>query len=288
MSAIFKPVSRSLSLLVLAILLVTNGTAKSIAPPNQPHKSFVIISEKLMDTLSIEVILPQGYGENPNKMYNSMYVLDAHYFFDADEGTLDFLLERGEGMTNIVKKLTDSKDIPPTILIGIGYTERQRHSFTMGKVDAFHAFFREDLIPRIESEFRASKKPYDRLLFGYSASAHFSTYVLLNDARYKTDTFGKFISISGVYGTKTETYKLEEDLAKAEDTELLSGKSLFIGIGGLDAKLALLKAHREFVKKLVDRKYKGVNLRSTEFQNHGHYDVPEFAFEEGLKWIFRE
>ena len=254
---------------------------------NQPPTSFSIKSKKLNSIITIEIALPEGYNENSNKKYNSIYLLDANYYFDENEGTLDFLLQRGDGMKNIVKRLTENGDIPPSILIGIKYSEHQRGLFTMSNVDKFYEFFSEELIPKIDSVFRAKKSANDRLLFGYSGSAHFSTYALMSDVKQKKQTFNKFISISGVYNKNTQTYKLEEELAQTKNNKLFKGKSLFIAIGDSDPKTELLNAHREFSEKFSARNYTRFKLLNTEFEGRGHYDVPEFAFEEALKWIYK-
>lgn len=267
----------------------TNITSnKKSNTSNHTIVSYSILSEILKDTLTIEIALPVGYENNIDKEYNTIYLLDANYFFDEFEGSLDFLLKRGEGMTNIVKRLTESGDIPPSILIGIGYTEQQRSLFTMNEVSNFYDFLSKELIPYIESRLRASKSINDRLLFGYSGSAHFSTYVLLQDANKKQQTFNKFISISGVYKERTKVYNLEEKLSSDNNQNVFAGKRLFMGIGDRDPKKELLNAHRIFTKKLVNRGYSNFRLFNTEFTGRGHYDIPEIGFEEGLKWMFKK
>jgi enterochelin esterase-like enzyme len=252
------------------------------------YHNFSISSQKLQDNISIEIALPEEYDEFPNKEYTSIYLLDANYFFDEAPGTLDEYLERGEGMTKIVQSLTVNGKIPPPILIGIGYTEDQRDKFTMDDVTNFYKFFTDELIPEIESKFRVSKSGKDRVLFGYSSSAHFSTYALLYDVYTGVETFNKFISISGDYDSSLATYKLEEKIFKELNTNIFSGRSLFIAIGTDDPKVELLNAHRAFTEKLMSRGYTDFKLNSTEFSGKGHYDIPEFAFSEGLIRLFSD
>lgn len=252
------------------------------------YHNFSFLSQILQDRISIEIALPKEYDEYPNKEYTSIYLLDANYFFDEAPGTLDEYLERGEGMTKIVQSLTENGIIFPSILIGIGYTEDQRMKFTIEDVANFHKFFVDELIPEMESKYRVRKSGKDRVLFGYSGSAHFSTYALLYDVYIGAETFTKFISISGLYDSSLETYKLEEKIFGELETNAFAGRSLFIAIGADDPKLALLNAHRVFAKKLTNRGYMDFKLKSTEFSGKGHYDVPEFAFSEGMIWLFSE
>ncbi len=252
------------------------------------YYNFPLSSQKLQDSVYIEIALPEEYDEFLNKEYTSIYLLDANYFFDEAPGTLDEYLVRGEGMTKIVQSLTEKGKIPPSILIGIDYTEEQRMKFTIEDVVNFYAFFTDELIPEIESKFRVGKSGKDRVLFGYSGSAHFSTYALLHDVYTGAETFTKFISISGVYDSSLETYKLEEKIFRELETNAFAGRSLFIAIGEDDPKVELLNAHRAFTEKLTSRGYTDFKLTSTEFSEKGHYDIPEFAFSEGLIWLFSE
>ena len=263
-------------------------TVESITTPAPTCADFEIASQKVASHLSIKISLPQEYEDYPNKEYTSIYLLDANYFFDESPGTLDDFLERGTGMTNIVQTLTDNGDIPPSILIGIGYSEEQRNTFTMNQTANFYAFFINELIPEIESRCRVSKSGTDRILFGYSGSAHFSTFALMQDTYTGVETFNKFISISGVYDSYQKAVQLEETIFQELDATAFSGKTLFIAIGADDPKTQLLNAHRAFTEKLIGRDYADFNLYSTEFEGKGHYDIPEFAFSEGLIWAFSD
>jgi len=250
---------------------------------------FPFSSQKLEDDLTIQIALPAGYEESPDVEYDSIYLLDANYFFTAT-GTLDYLMTvRGAGMAQIVQDLIRDEKIPPSILIGIGYTEAQRSRFTMGsKVEAFYEFFTDELIPEIESRFRVSTSAQDRLLFGYSGSAQFSTYVLIHEASTETETFNKFISISGVYDRYQVLYRPAEAIFQGSDTDVFAGKSLFIAVGTDDPKTQLVNAHRAFTEELASREYADFRLYHTEFEGKGHYDLPEFAFAEAMIWMFGE
>ncbi len=237
--------------------------------------------------LSIKIALPEDYEDFPDKEYTSVYLLDASYFF-GETGSLDYLIERREGMAKIVQNRIQDEKIPPVILIGIGYTEEQRMELTTRDVVEFYEFFTDELIPQIESECRVGKSGKDRILYGYSASAHFSTFALMQDVYTGVETFNKFISISGVYESYRPAVKLEEKIFQELDQHAFSGKTLFIVVGASDPKQDLLRAHRAFTKKLRGREYVDLRLNSKEFSGKGHYDIPELAFEQGLIWAFDE
>jgi enterochelin esterase-like enzyme len=263
-------------------------TSEEFVTMGSQCKNFSIESSILEAELTIEIALPNSQSARDEGNLNSIYLLDANYFFDDKEGTLDFLLERGPGMTHIVQSLMDEKKIPASVLIGIDYSENQRIQFTSLNVDDFYQFFTDELIPQIESRCPVNQSSFDRLLFGYSGSAHFSTYALLKDVILGVETFNKVISISGVYEPTSSAFQLEEALGESASTQGFGGKSMFIAIGSQDPKSELLNDHRIFAEKLVDRNYNNFRLLSKEFEGKGHYDIPEIAFEEALIWIYAQ
>lgn len=295
-----------LILLPLVIVSCAQTTNVTLAPPISPTatprptiaptatlpppacENFNISSEKVRGNIEIEIALPEGYGSSGNSAYTSIYLLDANYFFDEFEGSLDYLLERGEGMINIVQSLSGEGKIPPSLLIGIGYSETNRSNYTQIDIENFYAFFAEELIPEIEARCDVGQTGSDRVLFGYSSSAHFSTYVLLYDVYTNTETFSKFISISGVYDKTQKVSKFEEQLFEELGATSFDDRSLFMAIGADDPKSELADAHSAFAGLLTSRGYRDFNLYITEFPELGHYDIPEFAFSEGLIWVFSE
>lgn len=185
-------------------------------------------------------------------------------------------------MANIVRSLTQQGKIPATILIGIGYTEEQRSRFTLDEPDQFYEFFRKELIPAMESRYRVGLSSLDRLLFGYSGSAHFSTYALFADIVNQIETFHRFVSISGVYFPDMAAVQLEEKCSQEHGSLSFSGRELYLAIGEDDPKTELLESHRKFSSKLASRNYQDLVLFTREFPGKGHYDIPEFAFREAL------
>lgn len=281
---------------ILPILLLfapSCSSSSSVAPPEEEPpapvescRKFSIYSNNVGSTLSVEIALPEGYATAPDDDYPSIYLLDANYFFDGAPGTLDELLERGPGMTRVLRDLTAAGDVPPSILVGIGYSEEQRMALTIEDVDAFLGFFTDELIPGIESRCRVKESAQDRVLFGYSASAHFSSYVLFHDVYTGASTFDKVISISGLYMDFRPATVMEEQIHEEMDASAFSGRELFMAVGSEDGNTGLLDTHRVFTEKLSGRGYEGFRLQTLEFTDKGHYDIPEYAFGIGLAWIF--
>jgi hypothetical protein len=91
-----------------------------------------------------------------------------------------------------------------------------------------------------------------------------------------------------VYDRYQPVYALEEEIFQELDKNVFAGKSLFIAVGADDPKSKLLNDHRAFTEKLISRGYTNFRLYSTEFPGKGHYDIPEFAFAEGMIRMFDE
>lgn len=230
--------------------------------------------------LSIKIALPTNYKLSEN--FVSIYLLDANYFF-TKSGTLDYLIHNEEGMTAITSRLIENEVIPQAVLIGIGYSEPQRDSLT-GRVgsDAFYNFFKDKLIPEIESRCKVSTSPKDRILFGYSGSASFSTYALMRDALDNVHTFDKYISVSGVY-YETEHKRLQ-NITDLNEPEVFSGRDFYFGVGTEDDRF--LEGNRIFSDILMNNEYQNFNTKYEEYSGIGHYDIAEVAYETALRWIY--
>ena len=246
-------------------------------------EEFTFTSHILQSSLNIKIAVP-----NLAIPLTSIYLLDANYFFDDSPGYLDDLLVRGPGMLSIVQVLTTEKKIPPSILIGIGYTEEQRDPYTRDHADLFYMFIKDELIPYIEDHYPVSKHGKDRVLFGYSSSGHFSMYALMDDVLNYQTTFGKFISIAGVYYPWLLAYQIEEKINEENQAFSFAGKKLYMAIGSNDEKERLRKHYHPFVKKLKERNYQNFHWINEIYDGYSHYDIPEIAFQNGLIWLFSE
>lgn len=145
------------------------------------------------------VSLPRDYREpgDPGRAYPVVYLLDADY---------SFALAR-----NIVEHLSDRDHLTPAILVGVAYDgperyrlhrtrdytpsrvptggygpEYQKHS---GGAPAFHRFLTRELIPWIETEYRAAPR---RVLVGHSYGGLFTTWSMLTDP----EAFAGYVAVS--------------------------------------------------------------------------------------------
>jgi enterochelin esterase-like enzyme len=263
-----------------------NGTENMVTKTsNSQCEQFQIYSGFLELDLTIKISLPKNYFATTEQNINSIYLLDAAYFFDESEGTLDYILERGAGMANNVHSLIEDEKIPPSVLIGMSYSEEIRMTLTVEKVDAFYKFLAEELIPQIEEKCQVIKTASSRTLFGYSASAHLSTYILMNDVAQQQNTFNNFISIAGVYRSDLPADQLTKELLAQDGAIDFGGRKVFMAIGEKDGP-HMFRDYRDFVAILDSAEIENLEFISKEYAGLGHYNIPEFGFFMGLTWVF--
>jgi len=128
----------------------------------------------------IYVRFPEGYDENSNERYPVVYLLDGdslfpilaanHLFLNYDDG------------------------LPEAIVVGIAYgsfdpeTNKRGFDFSapapdagpgQGGAPAFHAFLKSELLPEVESRYRAESSR--RVLFGQSRGGYMVLYSAFTD-----------------------------------------------------------------------------------------------------------
>ena len=141
---------------------------------------FLFESRDVGRPFHIYVRLPEGYDENSSEQYPVVYLLDGdslfpilaanHLFLNYDDG------------------------LPEAIVVGIAYgsfdpeTNKRGYDFSAPAPDAgpdqggapgFHAFLKSELLPEVESRYRADSSR--RVLFGQSRGGYMVLYSAFTD-----------------------------------------------------------------------------------------------------------
>ena len=171
---------RRLAALVLAMAMVAGcATTQPVTPidhlPALSGGYFPLRSREAKRTYHIYVRLPQDYGAEPARKYPVVYLLDGDSLFPMIAPAHLFL--------------TIDDKMPEAIIVGVAYGSfakpiNNRHidfmpSGPMVKpgesgVDAFHRFLERELLPAVESRYRAD--PANRILFGQSRAGAMILY----------------------------------------------------------------------------------------------------------------
>jgi|GEM_PF-3156551 len=238
--------------------------AQNIPQVQMPDTQAHYLQSDIMDyNYGIYVTLPDDYAEESNRTYPTVYIIDGHQYYVFTGQPLGSLY-----YGNMVKE---------HISISVAYTpeggnNRSRDFNPDLRGPDFVRFFKEELIPWVEDNFRTTGME-ERTLFGHSAGGRFVLYTLMA----ATDTFENYIASAPA--TNHTILTLEDVYATNQDDLPVS---LFIASGEDDNLTILTKM---FEKKLLDRKYPGLKMDSIYTKNGNHGTIQPTAYIEGLRMV---
>ncbi len=140
-------------------------------------------SEHLGPARHVEIWLPPGYEENLETRYPVLYMSDGQNLFDpriANTG-VDW------GVDEAVGGLVEKGLIPPVIVVGAWSTDERGVEYSpWHRAPDYARFLLEELIPRIDAEFRTLTGPENTAHMGSSMGGLLSFYLVTNHP----DAFG--------------------------------------------------------------------------------------------------
>jgi uncharacterized protein len=258
----------------------------------------------------ITISLPLGYNSTPTDIwpFNNtparwpvVYVLDANWYFGM--------------VTDIIRPMSWCGSTSDAIVIGIGYPEGTdpieafRVSFTRrdfdltpvrdeeveksmeaehkrpcpnGDAGNFHKFIKDELIPMIETNYRAD--PAKRILVGHSYGGLFGLFGLFETP----DLFESLIlgSPTLTYGNRY-TFQREEAFAK-EHKKLPARIYLYVGEYEEDINDTTMTDTIRMAALLQGRNYEGFSLVKHVFLDQNHCEVAAPGFQWGLKHALKK
>ena len=148
----------------------------------------------------VEIWLPPGYDERPEQRYPVLYMSDGQNLFDpriANTG-VDW------GVDEAVMRLVEKGVIPPIIVVGAWSTEaRGREYSPWHGAPEYARFLTEELMPRVNREFRTLAGPGNTAVMGSSMGGLLSFYLVTNHP----DVFG-------TCGCQSTHFALSESIVK--------------------------------------------------------------------------
>ena len=145
-----------------------------------------------------------------------------------------------------------------------------------GNAPNFIKFIEKELIPFMETNYRASKS--DRTLMGSSLGGLSTLYALFNH----TELFNRYVLTSPALDWDNGvTYKYESDYA-AENTNLPA--KVFIAFGGLET--AGLPGFEKLVSQIKERNYQDLELQTKIIEGIGHSGGKADGYTRGLQFVF--
>ena len=154
----------------------------------------------LRPTRVVEVWLPPGYDADSTTRYPVLYMHDGQNLFDpriANTG-VDW------GVDETVVRLTKQGVIPPIIVVGAWSTEeRSREYSPWHGAPEYARFLIEELMPRVNREFRTRTGPANTAVMGSSMGGLLSFYLVT----HHPETFG-------ACGCMSTHFPLSEEVAE--------------------------------------------------------------------------
>lgn len=238
------------------------GDSSSTPPPVTPVAgrtvSTSIMSQQTGISYTLLVYLPAGYDQG-STAYPVIYQMDQESRFVP---SIDVLRDRSVN----------------AILVGIGNMGANRRfvDFEMPGAAAYYRFLTLELIPFIESQFRAD--PQQRILNGHSLSGLFVMYALFMEPPGDRH-FASFISEDGsMFEQPSTLYAMEQQMYTASP-QLPVKLVMSADSGGNLANVVPLCA------TIQARGYAGLQMRMLEY-GLGHVPMDIHAFGDSLDFIF--
>lgn len=134
-----------------------------------------VASAHLGPTRHVEIWLPPGYDDAPAMRYPVLYMHDGQNLFDpriANTG-VDW------GVDEAVVRLARRGTIPPVIVVGVwNSAERGPEYSPWQRASAYARFLIEELMPRVNAEFRTLTGPENTAVMGSSMGGLLSFYLV--------------------------------------------------------------------------------------------------------------
>jgi predicted alpha/beta superfamily hydrolase len=262
-----------LSGLTLAQMLRSSPPQVEILGTQLLHITSAIVGQEY----DLYVNLPRGY-QDTTKTFPVIFLVDAQWDFPLTQAIFGEQYYDGFVPAAIMVGITwggvnpnyDSlrtRDLSPTNVKQVPQS---------GGAPKFLKFIKNELVPYIESKYRATKN--GRTLMGSSFGGLFTLYALFHE----TGTFDRYVLTSPSVGWDNEIlYTYEKEYA-AKNTQL--PVKLFVGVGGLEA--GGVEGVQKFVAQLKSRNYKGLELETKVLEGIGHSGSKAEGYTRGLQAVF--
>lgn len=137
-------------------------------------------STHLSEKRHVEIWLPPGYDENPKKRWRVLYMSDGQNLFDpriANTG-VDW------GVDEAIMALASAGKIDPPIVVGVWSSSKRLQEYSpWHSAPAYARFLVEELMPRVNAEFRTRTGPKNTVHMGSSMGGLLSFYLVTNHPR---------------------------------------------------------------------------------------------------------
>jgi len=225
----------------------------------------------------LQISLPAGYA-TVNKKYPVLYLMDSQWDFSLLTALYGEQYYDGFIPEMIIVGVTWGGVNPnPDSLRARDYTPTKENRLPQsGGADKFLAFMKNELLPFIETNYKADKN--DRILMGCSLGGLFTMYTLFTHP----EMFQRYVAASPAFGWDNEVlYQYEK---KYFENKSNPSASLFMCIGGVETSVP---GFQKLTKYLNDRHYATLQIESRVLDNTGHSGTKGEGFARGLQFVYK-
>jgi hypothetical protein len=265
----FKGIRIIASAIMLFCLL--GSCKKEVFDPALTHE-FAVQSTANGATYSIKVGLPANYNPEVEK-YAAIYVLDGEENFDL--------------ISNKCKDISGSLGVSNVVVISIGYGKDRSIDYTPTKVSsvtgggpAFLNFIETQLIPEIETRFRADTARSSRVILGHSYGGLFGAYAFTT----RNKLFGNYILLSpSLWYDNLISLQYEKDNRGSNRNR---AQLVFMGIGEGENAGRMQAPFEAFYQTLLSS-YAHIKVAKNREANLGHMGSKDPNIIKGLNFYFQ-
>ena len=134
-----------------------------------------VASEFLSEKRHVEIWLPPGYEDNPERRYKVIYMHDGQNLFDPrlSYTGIDW------GVDEAIMRGVDNGLFEPAIVVGPWNSSKRTQEYSpWHEAPQYARFLIEELMPRVNAEFRTLTAPKDTLTMGSSMGGLLSYYLV--------------------------------------------------------------------------------------------------------------
>lgn len=226
-------------------------------------------SQIIRDSIRIDVSLPVGYDDSPQKTYPVIYMTDGYW-------------RREEHVT--IHEMGVNREIDKAIVVGIGYPDgydfnRIRVRDLVNNPHLLLMCIRYEIMNYVENKYRINKS--NRTLWGSSYGGHFLVYAFSQHI----NSGSLFINYIGASPALNPTNQSPDLLAEEEklfqQTENLS-VNLYLTVGGNETEY-FLNSYNRIINKIHEHNYSGLRFEHEIIPDKDHYTVWKPTLLNGLR-----
>lgn len=253
------------------LLIILIASCKKEQLDQKLVKEFSIQSTSSGANYKIKVALPDNY--NPLQKYATVYVLDG------DEN-LSFVAQNS-------RRISADLGTSNVLVVSIGYGNNRTVDYTPtkaaegeGGAEKFMMFIKNDLIPKVETEYEADSSRKNRVILGHSFGGLFASYAFANH----NEVFGNYIMLSPSLWYDNEVILTMEK--QNRNVNRANQQLVFMGLGELENEGRMHAPFMAFYQTLKNN-YPAIKITRHLEPQLDHMGSKDPNILAGLKFYFQ-